>query len=80
MRLLRILIAYWINRVPENLIGDNTLNTAPARSKAGRKVKRAELDRFLKDWITNILDQGFKPEQAAENEVTPEQFAEAVTE
>lgn len=54
--------------------------TAPARSKAGRKVKRAELDRFLKDWITNILDQGFKPEQAAENEVTPEQFAEAVTE
>ena len=54
--------------------------TAPARIKAGRRVKRAELDRFLKDWITNILDQGFKPEQAAENEVTPEQFAEAVTE
>ena len=23
--------------MPENLIGDNTLNTAPARSKAGRK-------------------------------------------
>ena len=43
-------------------------------------MKRAELDRFLKDWITNILDQGFKPEQARENEVTPEQFAEAVTE
>ena len=45
-----------------------------------RPSLRAELDRFLKDWITNILDQGFKPEQATENEVTPEQFAEAATE
>jgi len=45
-----------------------------------RPSLRAQLDRFLKDWITNILDQGFKPEQAVENEVTPEQFAEAVTE
>lgn len=38
---------------------------------------RAQLDLFLKDWITNILDQGFKPEQARGNEVTPEHFTDS---
>lgn len=41
---------------------------------------RAELDRFLKGWITNILDQGFTPGQAHADEVSPEQFASAYTE
>lgn len=41
---------------------------------------RTELDGFLKDWITNIINQGFKPEQAKADEVTPEQFASAYAE
>ncbi len=45
-----------------------------------RPSLRSQLDRFLKDWITNILAQGFNPEQARQSEVTPEQFAEAITE
>ena len=52
----------------------------PIGASGTQKLPDSQLDRFLKDWITNILDQGFKPEQARENEVTPEQFAEAVTE
>lgn len=44
------------------------------------KHHAAELDRFLSLWSKNIVDQGFNPEQARQNEVTPEQFAEAITE
>ena len=40
----------------------------------------SQLDHFLKDWITNILEQGFKPEQATAGEVTPEQFAATISE
>ena len=43
-----------------------------------RPQLRSQLDNFLKDWITNILSQGFDPQQARVGEVTPEQFAATV--
>ena len=42
------------------------------------KSLASELDRFLRLWSKNILDQGFSPGQARAGEVTPEQFAAAV--
>lgn len=40
-----------------------------------RPSLRSQLDEFLKDWISNIVSQGFNADQAKEGEVSPEKFA-----
>ena len=44
-----------------------------------RPTLRADLDRFLKQWITNILNQGFDPKQASDDSVSPEEFLSTVS-